>query len=353
MGILDRHIGKTIIGSTLVVVLVLLGMQSFIEFVTELQDIGKGNYGVLQALVYVPLSLPKDLYQLFPVAGLIGSLIGLGRLASQSELIVMRAAGVSKMQITCAVIKATIVMLIFATAIGEIVAPPAKKFAENYKTSAESGRDALQPRQGVWLRDGNNFIHINTVTPKGQLQGIVRYQFQQQHLLLASVARLGMFQEGQWVFTKVRQTEFFNHHTVTQNFAQQIWPVSFDPNLLGLVSIQTDQATLLDLHNYINYLKGSGLLASQYQFALWKRLLQPFATLVMICLAIPFIFGPLRTVTMGLRILIGVVIGFGFYTLNEFFGPFSMVYQIPPIWAASIPIVLFGIIDAFLLWRIR
>jgi lipopolysaccharide export system permease protein len=353
MNLLDRYIGRSIIGATLIVVLILVGLYSFIEFLNQLSDIGKGNFTLLSALIYVPLLLPQDLYQLFPVAGLIGSLLGLGRLATNSELIVMRASGVSKARIIASVVKTTIFMLIFVTALGEIIAPRAKDFAENYKALAESGGQALQTRQGAWVRDGDNFIHIDTVSPEGKLQGITRYKFANQDLQLASSAKEGYFKDGQWMFNQVEESRIDQKKVTTQHFEKQFWNVSFNPNLLGVTDVKAEQATLLELHRYINYLKNAGLLATQYEFSLWKRLFQPIATIVMICLAIPFIFGPLRSVTMGLRLLIGVIIGFSFYTLNEFFGPFSLVYQFPPIWAAAIPILIFAIVDSVLLWKFK
>ncbi len=119
MRILDRYIRTNVIWSTFLVVLVLLGIESFIEFIGELPLIGTHQYGILAVFTYVSMQLPADLYQLFPIAGFIGSLIGLGRLASTSELIVIRAAGVSIARIIWSVIKAALWMIIVVTIIGE------------------------------------------------------------------------------------------------------------------------------------------------------------------------------------------------------------------------------------------
>lgn len=353
MKILYRYIGQTVIGYMLLVVLIFIGIEMFIEFINELQDLGKGNYGVLQAFVYVPLSLPHDVYQLFPVAGLIGCLMGLGRLASNSELIVMRASGISKAQITYAVVLATAFMLVIMTLIGEVAAPISKEYAQNYKTRVESGAQHSATRRGVWVHDGDNFIHIDTILPNGHLQGILRYKFAGRELQLTSHALGGYSKQGQWIFTQVNESQIKGNQVITQHYDQQNWQVSFDPNLIRVSQLDTDQTSLVGLYHYITALKDSGLSANRYEFAFWKRVLQPLATLVMICLAIPFIFGPLRTVSMGLRILIGVIVGVTFFTLNEFFGPFSMVYQVPPLWAASMPIILFALIDIVLMYRVR
>ncbi len=353
MNILNRYIGTTVIGATALVMLILIGLQAFIEFINELHSVGSGNYGVLQAFVYVPLLLPHDLYGLFPVAGLIGCLIGLGRLASNSELIVMRASSLSKAQIGWAVIKATFVMLIFITAMGEFIAPMAKHYAVNYRAKIVTGAEISQIRRGVWVRDGENFIHVDQMPTPGHLQGITRYKFDQQRLERTSVAQTAYYQDGEWIFENVDESQMNPNSVTTQHFAKQKWNVSFDPKFVAAMAIESDETSLFTLYRYIDSLKASGLSANQYEFQLWKRIFQPLATIVMIGLAIPFIFGPLRTVTMGLRVLIGVVVGIGFYTLNEFIGPFSLVYQIPPLWSAAMPVILFAIVDGFLLWFVR
>lgn len=353
MQILHHYLRTTVIATTSLVILITLGIQAFVGFVNEIRDIGSGSYGAWQAFIYVTASLPQDIYPLFPAAVLIGCLIGLGRLSAYSELIVMRSAGVSKIQITFSVMRTTILMLVVMTFVGEWISPMLKTYAINYKNQSKTGVASSQERYGVWLRDGDNFIYINQVTPSGQLNQIIRYEFKDQQLLSASRASLGIYEHGHWLFKDVHISTFSPKHISTHYLARQIWPVKFSPELISAAAIDTDQATLWDLHHYINYLTSSGLSANTYEFAFWKRIFQPLATLVMIGLGIPFIFGPLRTVTMGLRILVGVVIGFVFYTFNEFLGPFTLVYQVPPLWSAAAPILLFAIIDVVLWWRVQ
>jgi len=350
MKILNRYIGSTVISMTCLVVLIIIGIQIFIGVIAELSHIGRGTYGVKEALVFVFSSMPFLVYPLFPAAALIGGLLALGRLATYSELIVMRAAGMSKWEITLSVMRATVIMLIFVTAIGELAGPPLKNFADNYRDVAEKGLEATKITQGVWIRDDNNFLHIDQVDSSGKLQGIIRYSFQQAQLQSASHAASGDYVNGKWLFKDINQSTFSPDHVSTQHFTQQFWPLSFDPKLVAAQNINIAQTSLWDLQHNITYLKDSGLSSSNYEFAFWKRLFQPLVTLVMIALGVPFIFGPLRTVTMGSRMLIGVVIGFGFYTFNEFLGPFTLVYQVPPLLSASMPLLIFIVIDA-LVWR--
>lgn len=354
MNILDRYIARNIIVATLLALLVLIGMQSFMLFVAELRDIGVKNYGLLQALIYVPLQLPSSVYAFFPIAGIIGCLMALGRLASNSELIVMRAAGVSIAKITWAVLKTGILMLIVMTLIGEWLAPAAQHKGQMRKTIAMSGGQTLNTMQGTWVRDGNNFIYIHQILPNGKLQNITRYEFAaNHHLILASYAQTGTYQDGQWIFNNVDESSLAKDHISSNHYPQQKWNVTFNPKLLRMATLDSGQLSLPHLYHYIQYLKTTDQASSKTQFAFWQRMFQPIATLIMICLGVPFVFGPLRTVTMGLRILAGIVVGFGFYMLNQFFGPLSMVFQLPPLLAAALPAVLFAVGGGILLWKLR
>lgn len=336
---------------TALVLLVILGVEMFIAILRELDDIGTQGYGVKQACIFVLLTLPAEVYPLFPAVALMGCLIGLGKLASQSELIVMEASGVSKTQITLFVLYAAILMLVVVTAIGEGLNPRLVHFAHHYKTQAQTGGALAESRQGLWIRDGENFIYIDQVLPEGKLLFALRYQLDGTVLKVASSAKEGSYQQHQWVFSDVTETVFSPQKVVSVHIASQVWPVTLDPDFVGVANINPNQASLPALKRYIYYLAKSGLYTKPYEFEFWKRVLRPLAALVMIGLAIPFVFGSLRSKPMGFRILVGVIIGFGFYTFNEFLGPFSLLYQVPPFLCAVIPLLVFAVLDIILLRR--
>lgn len=355
---IDCYLGKIVIGAIFLVVLILLGFEAFIEFTREFPDIGNGSYGLPQVLAYVPMILPTDVYQLFPMAGLLGCVIGLGLLASHSELIVMRAAGVSVAHITLTVLKAAVLLSIVVLFMGEIVAPFLQHKATVSKAEAISGGQAMLTRQGIWLKDRNNFVHVQSVSSYEHLHGITRYSFDEENQLqLLSFAASADYEDGQWVFRDIVQTDLSaandnnktNNKVTTTHFAEQRWGLQLKPRLLDLTSMSAEQKSLPELSRYIKSLKQSGLNAASYEFGFWQRVFQPLTILVMIVLAIPFVFGPLRTATMGLRMLIGTMVGFVFYIFNQFIGPFSIVYQIPPLIAALSPTVIFAICGWILL----
>lgn len=325
----------------------------FVGILGELDDIGMHGYGIKQALVFVLATLPGEVYPLFPAAALMGCLIGLGKLASQSELIVMQASGVSKTQITVFVAYAAIIMLVVITSIGEGVNPKLEHFAKQYKNQAQTGGVISDVRQGLWVRDGGNFMHIETVLPDGKLVSVLRYQLDQTKVVATSRAREGHYEQGQWFFSDVTENAFSKDKIVSRHFDRQVWPIALDPDFVGIANIDPDQASLPELKRYIHYLSKTGLYTKPYEFEFWKRVFRPFTALVMIGLAIPFIFGSLRTKPMGFRVLVGVMIGFGFYTFNEFLGPFSLLYQIPPFLCAFVPLMCFAVLDLVLLKRAK
>lgn len=351
MLILNRYIGRTVVMGILLVLLILLGVESFLELATQLKDVGKGSFHFLQAAMSVPLMLPTDVYELFPMAALIGSLMGLGRLANQSELIVMSAAGMSRWQIMKSLLITTALLILFVTLIGEIVAPRTRYFAKEYKTLAMSSGQTFKSASGVWFRDGPNFIFVRDIYVDNRLTDVTRYHFDaDKRLTLVSHAYKGLYKQGSWYFRDVHQSEIFPDHIVSKTLPMQKWDIHLDKRLLGVSNISPDQMSLTRLHSYIKYRRQNDLGMGIYEFQFWKRLSQPITSLVMVFLAIPFIFGPLRTVSMGLRVVIGVVAGFSFYILNQFFGPISQVYQIPAILAAVLPTITFALIGTFLLF---
>lgn len=344
MKIIPKYITTTIIGSILLVLLILMGLEILISFIGQLGKIGRGNYGLLQAMVYVVLDMPYQLYNFFPMASLIGSLLGLGLLANQSELIVMQASGFSKGQITATVLKAALMMVLVAIVLGEIVAPFTERYANLEQAMALGGGQAIKSGQGAWLREDNTFINIQHIMSRHYLTNITSYEFNQSHQLVKTwSASSAIYSKGQWVLNDIQTTLISSDHISSNALPQQIWAIQIDPALLKISDIEPDNMSLFKLNAYIDYLKTNGLGADLYKMNFWKRIFQPFATAVMICLAIPFVFGSLRTVTVGVRILTGVTIGFMFYILNQFFAPISLLYQVPALIGASLPTILFTI----------
>ncbi|MBS0352179.1 MAG: LPS export ABC transporter permease LptG [Proteobacteria bacterium] len=355
MRILDRYIRSSVIWATCLVVLVLLGIESFIEFIAELPSMGVAHYDVFAVFSYVSLQMPSDLYQLFPIAGFIGSLIGLGRLASTSELIIMRAAGVSVARIAWSVVKAALLMLIFITVIGEWWAPTLQYQAVQLKEKKMHRKLNPWSTEALWLHQGNIFAYIGKVSSGAVVDDVARFDFDSQGRLTSSTtAKKAILQNGMWQLKQVAMTKFTESQATVIHYDSFPLGFTFEPELLRQKNqLEPAQQTITQLWNNIRYRKQAGLLASELQSAFWSRLLQPLTTVVMICLGVPFIFGSLRSASMGARILLGIIVGFAFYMLNQFIGPIALVYQWPAWIAGALPMIVFLLIYALLITRTK
>lgn len=355
MKILPIYVAKVLLGTIGLCCLVILGLDTFFGFVNELRYVGTGDYNLLQAATYLVFSLPLRLYTMFPLSALIGSLLGLGLLASHSELIAMRAAAVSVADIAGYVLKTATVLIVLVVIIGEVVAPVALRVGQQQKAFALSGGQAVQTAYGTWLRDGNSFIHIQRFRGNRHVEGITRYQFDDDlQLLTASYARSGEYHRESWNLFDVNESHFFPKKVTTQYYSSAVWHSVINPQVLEVVAVdKLEQLSVMDLWRTIHYRQANELETEHHWLTFWQKILHPFATLVMMLLAIPFVFGPLRSVTMGVRIVIGVLVGFSFHTLNALFGPMSLVYDLPPLMGAMLPTFMFALIGYALVKRLR
>lgn len=354
MSILQRYIAKTVLMATLSVVAIVMGLAFFIGLLGELKDIGVGDYGFMQAMMHVVLRLPHSLYQFFPMLVLVGGVFGLGILSSNRELTVMRTSGISIAKIIRSVVLAALLLVFFATVVGELIAPQANFLADKRKDSAQNFGQAVATASGVWIHEGNNFFHIDKVNGLHHLEGVTRYEFNAAHELLAAYFAKHMdFENNQWQLRDVVSTRFTPDHTQSQSNKTGSWDIALNPNLLNVGLIEPEEMSLPHLASYSRHLVENKLQATVFQFEFWKRVFQPLMTLVMILLAVPFVFAAPRSVTMGWRITFGVMVGFVAYIFNALLGQFSVVFQISPFLSALLPIVLFSIIGYIFLLRVR
>lgn len=353
--LLPSYVIATVVRFTLLAWVIILGVDFFILLLGELQNIGQGDYGIGQAFLYAIYTLPNSQYQLFPMVVLLGNLVGLGMLGNNAELLIMRAAGMSVWQITRYAMLGSLGLLLIMMVIGEGIAPQLQYQANQNRLVAESGGQAAHTSQGVWLKKGHDFIRINRVTHHQQLRNVTVYQFNQQLKLLSiwHAQKGKRNQRGEWQLSNVDVTQLTEQGTVVKHHKQKIWHIDLHNRLIGSNIDQDSEMSLWHLYDYIKISRQDGLAVVKPRLDFYQRLLKPISALVMVLLAIPFIFGPLRTVTMGVRIVTGCVFGFAFYLLNEFFGPFSLIYQVPPLLGASLPTIVFLVIAGALLSRVR
>ena len=347
--ILERYIVKGILAASLIVTLIVVGVLLLLSMLGELKNIGTGDYGLTQALYYVLLRMPTQLYQFSPMLILLGSIIGISVLSLHRELTIMRAAGFSVRRIIYSVFTAALMLIIAFTLLGEWLGPSLSSEAEIHKENAQNAGEAVVTSAGVWFHVDNNFIHVKQIVDRQLLEGVTRYQFDNAHRLqTAYYAKYLRFFQNRWRMEDVVKTTFYKDRTRSQSFASLPFALKFNVNLLNIGLVEPDEMSLPKLSKLAHYLQSNGQQAAEYQFDFWKRVFQPLASLIMVLLAIPFVLGSLTAGTMSWRILMGILTGFAFFILNAILGQLSIVYQLPAIFAALIPLVFFAIVGIFL-----
>jgi len=355
MRILDRYIGQTVAFSTLTGMLVILSLFTFFSFAGELNITGRGNYDAFQALQYALITMPGNLYQLFPTAVLIGTMGGLGTLAGSSELVAMRAAGYSLLSILRSVLMFGVLMMLTVFLIGEYVAPVAQEYAETKRSLAMSGKESLRTGKSLWIRDGLKFVRIESVVSGGKWENISIYELdekqQLKQILRADTAVYGA--DNKWILIGLKQQTITDGSISIEYKDADTWASLLSPELLDVVVVRPDMMSASAALDYVTYLEENGVEAGKYLQAFWSKVTAPFSTAIMILLAIPFIFGPTRSMSAGHRILIGTLTGIGFYLFGQVFAYVGLVYGLNPFLAATIPSFLFLGVALYLMRSIK
>ena len=347
---LDRYIGSSVFMAILAVLGIILGLATLFAFIDEMSEVSD-TYTLVDVASYVLLTAPRRLYDMLPMAALIGCLIGLGSLASNSELTIMRAAGVSIGRIVWAVMKPMLILMVVGVLIGEYVAPATEVTAQANRSLAQGGGDAQSAKHGLWHRQGDEFIHVNSVQPNGLLYGVTRYRFDnERHMLSSSFAKRAQFDQDHWQLSDVTTTLFHEKSTEVVSAPVERWDVALSPQLLSTVVMSPDTLSISGLWGYIHYLADQGLSNGRYWLAFWVKVLQPLVTAALVLMAISFIFGPLRSVTLGQRVFTGVLVGFTFRIAQDLLGPSSLVFGFSPLFAVLVPA---GICALAGLWLLR
>ena len=290
------------------------------------------------------------------MAALLGALMALGNLASRSELVVMQAAGFSRFKIGMAVMKTALPLVLLTMVIGEWGIPQTEQFARDMRARALSGGSMLSMKNGVWAKDGNNFVFVRRVTDDAKLNDIYIYTFDQhrnltelKHANQASYSE----EESKWTLRQVNHSMISKDEITTSNRLSEKWETNLTPDKLGAVSLRPTSLSISGLYNYISFLRETGQDVSRFELTFWRKIFQPVSVGVMMLLALSFIFGSLRSVTAGARIVTGICFGFLFYVVNEIFGQMSVVYNMPAVFGALMPSLLFIVMIWWLLSRKR
>lgn len=355
MKVFERYLAHEIYAATALVLAAFLGLFAFFDLIAELDDLGRGGYDLLLALAYVTLTLPGRAYEIFPVAVLIGGLYALTLLAKHSEITVLRTSGLStsRLLITLGKLGGVFVVLIFL--IGEFVAPPAERAAQQLRLTATSAVVGQEFRSGLWIKDGLSFINVREVLPDTTLRGVRIYEFDPKYRLVSiSEAEKGLYlPPAKWRLTAVTQTQFAGERASTTRLASAEWESALNPDILSVLMVVPERMSTVNLYLYIRHLRENHQKTQRYEIALWKKMIYPLAALVMMALALPFAYMHSRMGAVSVKVFTGVMLGVAFHMLNGLFSSLGVINSWSPITAAMTPSALFLLAAASMLWWVE
>jgi lipopolysaccharide export system permease protein len=355
ISILDRYLVKAVIGGVLMVMLVLLALSGFINFVAETDKIGTGDFQLFDAFMYVLLRMPRQAFGLLPVTALLGALFGLGALASSSELIVMRASGISVARMARSVAIAGFLLMIAAAGLSELIAPPAEQFARSERARLLNQQISIAGNASTWVKDENAIVNVREFTDNESAGGVFLFSFDEGHRLTsvgrAASARIDTRQR--WLLQDFRETRFDTEGVQTASEALAVRSSSLNPDVLNLSVMDPERLASAGLFRYISYLRANSLETRRYEVALWARLADISTVLIMTLLALPFVFGSQRKAGAGQRLLIGVILGVAYLLGSRMMLNSGEVFGLNPFLTAWAPTLVLAVVTGIALSRVR
>ena len=354
MNIITRYLLKEITLNVVFVMLALLAMFSFFDLIQELENLNKGTYGLGKILLFVLLSVPGHVYEVMPVAVLVGCMYSIGQLARYSELIILRVSGISIANIAFLLLKVGLVFTLVTFTVGELITPISEKVAQRLRIKATESVVAQDFKSGLWVKDGYSFVNVEEVLPDAALLNIHIYEFDKAFKLRTiSNAKRGQFENEAWNLKDVTQT-FFDKDTIrTSHFTQANWHSLIRPELLNVLLVLPEKMSAWNLYSYINHLKINKQKTTRYDVAIWSKLIYPLACLVMVILALPFGFIQQRSTGASTKIFVGIMLGVLYQILNRVFVHLGLLNDWSPLFSAVTPTILFLVAGIMMLYYVE
>ncbi|TAN04362.1 MAG: LPS export ABC transporter permease LptG [Rhodanobacteraceae bacterium] len=356
----DLLIGGTVLGGLLLTWLVITGLDAVIQFANQIGLIGHNGYSLGKAVAYILLTVPRRAYQWFVFAALIGSLIGIGALATTGELTALRAAGMSKLRISLSVIGLVFVLMIGVFILGETAAPAGQQRAQEIQMQRTAGQLRMRQDSGLWARDGDNIINAKAALarivhgqPSVELADVREFGFNAAGELTSfRWAKLATQQGKSWTLHDVRDTAVSPSGSVSTTYKQQAWKTSLDPDVLEASVVHPEYLSLRDLSRNIDYLRANRQNPSVYLNAYWTRAFYPINTLLLVFCALPFGFGALRSGGLGKRLFLGVIVAIAWYFIQRAIISTGTVFGAPPLLVNLIPALILIVISVWYYRRV-
>lgn len=351
--IIDGYIGRIVLFMIFICSVVLTSIGTIITFVDQIRHLGDGDIDFWFLLTYVALRIPELFVMLFPFAVLLGGVIGLGLLAKNSELLVIQSSGLSKTQIILSACKMVFPLIIIVSLFGQILVPEIRQYAENRYNYVESSGRVSVTSWGFWLRDDNDFISVRRVMSDHSIHQISRFEFEGTDLKRISYAAKGIYnsEDQKWDMFDVTTIEYSDKEIVETRSNVDKWQMYLNPERMGIFSFKSSFLSVQELMDYIKYLEDNSIDSERYRIELYKKFIMPFSMVVMLLLGASMVFGSMRAVPISARVLMGLVLGFGFYLSNEVLSNFTYIVGMPPFFGVLLPTIMFLILALSLLNR--
>jgi lipopolysaccharide export system permease protein len=352
MKILNRYLAVSLLKGYFPVLAIFLAVFSLIVFVEELDDVGKGRYTFWSAGEFLLLTLPTRLVFLAPFVALLGSIMALGSLANGRELIAMQAAGVSPYQIAGAVMKVGACFILLVGFLEEVVNPPLDQEAYFKRSMALSDSGAYKGKQGFWFREGRRFIRIHQIRYGESPQGLDIFEFNDAgHLDFYMHAQEAEIVNSQkWILRNIKKQVIHGYSVSQEQMESLEWDSPLKQNEVRLLTLPSSTLAPSELYQYMEILKRKKQNFLRYELSFWDKIFMPLNTGLMILVAIPFVFGPLRMSAAGKRVFIGSLVGLGYYLMMEISKHVGILFGASPLLTTAAPFLLLSLVT-FVLWR--
>ena len=345
MNRLARYIFTEVAAATAFALAALVALFAFFDLLREIGRIGKRGYTFPDAVIYVGLSTPGHIYELLPLAVLIGGILALATLADHSELTVMRTASVSLRKLLLWLVSIGLIFTALTFFVGEYLAPVASKAASRHIAKAKSALLIGDFQSGVWIKDGRQVINVGAMLPDLSIQKIRVYEFKPDMRIERIIdSERGTYSvAGGWLLEGVTETQMQDNgvrRVLVEKKAEMPWLSKLNPDMLAVLMIKPDEMSIAALNRYIEHLESNKQDAQRYVLARWSKYFSPFTCVAMMVIALPFALGSRRSGGVGIKIFTGIVLGLGYWFLNRIMGFLGDLYNLPGWLVVAMPSLL-------------
>lgn len=350
--IVSRYLQRNIHLGTLGALAVLVSLSLFFLFVRELDDIGQGDYGIWQAVLYLIYSAPGEIVELMPLAVLLGSMLSLGALAGNSEIIAMQASGITLKRIVVAVLQAAALLALIAFLLDNWIVPESESSARRVKALAEASTTTLNPGESLWIKDDRRVVHVAQMLPNGYARGVEIYLLDERGQLRSVTRAEHALPRGKgWELRNVSRSRFDADRVTTEQLERAEYRGRLSRDLLQVLLYEPRWMSIGALASYVGFLEANGLDAQVERQVLWQKRLQPLTIVTLCLLALPFVFGAQRRSGAGHRLLLGILLGLAFVVAERVLVQLGNQLALNGLIVALTPNLIFLALAAFLFLR--